>query len=728
MVFFLTTLFFLRISLFSKDILNMYCSWFHPFLFLLSSTFLPLLNSRKWFSRILYLHTLSRVSLRYYLSKIHCDRMLSATLNIFIDLQGPLEDPDTFLFMTSLINNKDFLQLLHFVLAVFSRLCPTDAANLLGRIQHESSHLAQFRVWIDPHGQPVNSPTALFSSLSSTQLGTPDKLRESSFTPDTVGNVSPSESFHTSGTLAPQCSFPNQSFYTDNQTSQASWPGPENLEDQMAEWVHQFVCNKIEPVTPPSPLQQFPIEEPKNISTIQSTGSTAATFPAQEDEAARTINPVHLLPSPVQSPDVETPKSQPQVKEETPLPISPLESVSEASSNTRTNIVINTQTSNLTNQHDPVIRHPVNIDEGGLLNITAEGIEVKNGRLPSNKMQCKNTALESENIEVPPVLDVIPVAGASPEMQGPPLSEDEMDKLLQTTLKAATGKTLTTAQAKEVNKACSGRTIPPDLSQFLSTDLGLGADNGGQFFRHVISPNFPSSRAACVAYFKALVPKITPHSHVEEVSCRINQIWLHLFFKDYVRELKQKDDQGLLVKIRENRSIPCVAGDFILKDVYGDEFERQKDYRNRLQTQCRWGNRWWRVASCAGLGVVLFAIGELAKKIGKTTSFQIPMVNALAIHLLNTYPGLVSFFQFTQPITLHVMLGRGFPILSDIDTQALLDEASKPDLRTQQFPKTWQATNPGTASASIEPDVVAFSKKYFSEDKAAGSFDTMQLD
>jgi hypothetical protein len=159
------------------------------------------------------------------------------------------------------------------------------------------------------------------------------------------------------------------------------------------------------------------------------------------------------------------------------------------------------------------------------------------------------------------------MAGASPEIQGPPLGKDEMDKLLQTTLKTATEKTLTTTQAKEVNKAYNGQTIPPDLSQFLSTDLGLGADNGGQFFRHVISPNFPSSRAACVAYFKALVPKITPYSHIEEVSCCINQIWLHLFFKDYVRELKQKDNQGLLVKIRENQLIPCVAGDFILKNV-----------------------------------------------------------------------------------------------------------------------------------------------------------------
>ncbi|KAF7590496.1 hypothetical protein BBP40_002793 [Aspergillus hancockii] len=418
-----------------------------------------------------------------------------------------------------------------------------------------------------------------------------------------------------SETLAPQYSLLNQSFFTDTRTLQTSWPGPENVENQMAEWVHQFVYNKVEPATPPSLLQLFPSEEPKNISTIQSTCPDAATFPTQEDEADRSKSLSTILLVHSKLPRHRDPKCQPQVKEETPLPISPPESVSEAISNAKTDTAIGTRISNPVNQHDLVTCQPVGIDESGLHNTIAGGIEAKNGCLPSDEMQCENTVFENKNVEVPPVLDAIPEAGAPPEIQGPPLGDDEMVKLLQATLKAATGETLTTAQAKKVNK-----------------------------------------------------------------------------------------------------------------DVYGDGFERQKDYRNRLQTQCRWGSRWWRFASCAGLGVVLFAIGELAKKIGKKTLFQIAMVNALAIHLLNTYPGLVSFFRFTQPITLQIMLGRDFPIISGADTQALLDEASKLDLRTQKFPRTWLEINPEIASSAIGSNAIVFAKKYFPEYKATGGPDTMQLD
>lgn len=75
---------------------------------------------------------------------------------------------------------------------------------------------------------------------------------------------------------------------------------------------------------------------------------------------------------------------------------------------------------------------------------------------------------------------------------------------------------------------------------------------------------------------------------------------------------------------------------------------------------------------------------------GKRTGFQVAMIDALVIYILNTYPRLVSLFRAFQPITLNLMFGRGFPHLSQRDAKALLDLLNKPDLRVQNYPDTWQ--------------------------------------
>ena len=271
----------------------------------------------------------------------------------------------------------------------------------------------------------------------------------------------------------------------------------------------------------------------------------------------------------------------------------------------------------------------------------------------------------------------------------------------------------------------------------LAVDLGLGDLNEHRDQhpppRKITPPEFVSSRAACVAYYKVLLaPKSDQLSPADNISCRITQIWLHLFFEDFVGELKEGEKDGSLLLFRNKRQISTIARDFILTDIYGDDFlPRQKD-RSALHNETRWGDRWWRIASCNGLGVLLFVNGDLADNMyvclfhdshekmkyshmiyrGKRTGFLVAMIDALAISILNTYPGLVCLFRSFQPITLSLMFGRGFPHLSERDSKALLDLLSKPDLRIQNYPNSWQEVDAKMASVSTASDLMRIQRGY----------------
>ena len=98
------------------------------------------------------------------------------------------------------------------------------------------------------------------------------------------------------------------------------------------------------------------------------------------------------------------------------------------------------------------------------------------------------------------------------------------------------------------------------------------------------------------------------------------------------------------------------------------------------------------------------------------------MIDALAIYILNTYPRLVSLFRSFQPVTLNLMLGRGFPHLSQGDAKALLDLLNKPDLCIQSYPDTWQEIDTKMALVSAASDLMRILTKYFqSEAEAAGA-------
>ena len=201
-----------------------------------------------------------------------------------------------------------------------------------------------------------------------------------------------------------------------------------------------------------------------------------------------------------------------------------------------------------------------------------------------------------------------------PDLRGLPTVDDQVTTLIRS-FKAATGKSLTVSQAEDVKKTCDKQFISDNLLEFLSVDLGWRNLNKNldQYPPEITPPGFVSSRAACVAYYRALLaPKRDQHSPADIIRCRITQIWLHIFFEDFVRELTKAEKDGSLVLARNKRQISTVARDFILNDIYRDGFKPQQKYRSALHSETRWGDRWWRVASCNGLGALLFVSGDMA--------------------------------------------------------------------------------------------------------------------
>ena len=201
-----------------------------------------------------------------------------------------------------------------------------------------------------------------------------------------------------------------------------------------------------------------------------------------------------------------------------------------------------------------------------------------------------------------------------PDLRGAPTVDNQVTTLIRS-FKAVTGKSLTISQAEDIKDACDKQFIPDDLLEFLSVDLGWRNSNRNwdQHPPEIIPPEFVSSRAACVAYYRALLaPKRDQISAADNIRCRITQIWLHLFFEDFVRELTEGEKDGSLVLPQNKRQISTIARDFILNNIYRDGFKPQQKHQSALHSETHWGDHWWRVASCNGLGVLLFISGDMA--------------------------------------------------------------------------------------------------------------------
>jgi hypothetical protein len=122
-----------------------------------------------------------------------------------------------------------------------------------------------------------------------------------------------------------------------------------------------------------------------------------------------------------------------------------------------------------------------------------------------------------------------------------------------------------------------------------------------------------SSLTACVAYLRYLKSVAGLVSKSEDVNRRLVQIGIHIHFENHVNYLKESEKNGLPLN-RQHRTISTIARDSILQALHGAQFVPQKADRDFLSDQCRWGERWWKVATCAGIGVVLLASEDSANQ------------------------------------------------------------------------------------------------------------------
>ncbi|KAJ5766655.1 uncharacterized protein N7511_004271 [Penicillium nucicola] len=122
-----------------------------------------------------------------------------------------------------------------------------------------------------------------------------------------------------------------------------------------------------------------------------------------------------------------------------------------------------------------------------------------------------------------------------------------------------------------------------------------------------------SSLTACVAYLRYLNSVTGSVSKSDDVNRRLAQIWIHIHFENHANDLEESEKNGHPLD-RKGRAIPTIARDSILQAFHGSQFVPQKADRDFLSDQCRWGERWWKVATCVGLGVILLASEDLANQ------------------------------------------------------------------------------------------------------------------
>lgn len=115
---------------------------------------------------------------------------------------------------------------------------------------------------------------------------------------------------------------------------------------------------------------------------------------------------------------------------------------------------------------------------------------------------------------------------------------------------------------------------------------------------------------AYLGYLNSIIGSV---SSLDDVRRRLAQIWLHIHFENYINDLEESEKNGLPLN-RQRRAISTIARDSILQAFHGYLFSPRKADRDSLSDQCRWGERWWKVATCVGLGVVLLASEDLANQ------------------------------------------------------------------------------------------------------------------
>ncbi|KAI2766561.1 hypothetical protein CBS147339_8462 [Penicillium roqueforti] len=240
---------------------------------------------------------------------------------------------------------------------------------------------------------------------------------------------------------------------------------------------------------------------------------------------------------------------------------------------------------------------------------------------------------------------------------------------IQRICQIATGETMSVKQARDVEDCGDS------LITIIRSDGPIASFKSLLLNCHLYTlprVDLNSSLAACVSYLRYLNSLTSSISKSDDMNRRLAQIWIHIHFENHVNDLKESEKNGLPLN-RQRRAIPTIARDSILQAFHGNQFVPQKTDRDYLSDQCRWGERWWKAATCMGLGVILLASEDLANQIGRRTAFQNKMVDTLAIYVLNRYPALTSLYRSFESMAVDLMLGGD--IVSSQDQLNLIQEA-----------------------------------------------------
>lgn len=119
------------------------------------------------------------------------------------------------------------------------------------------------------------------------------------------------------------------------------------------------------------------------------------------------------------------------------------------------------------------------------------------------------------------------------------------------------------------------------------------------------------SVSACVAYLKYVYSADHSTSLLGDISRRFSQIWIHIHFENNINVLKEREKNGVPIN-RQHRALSTVARDSILQAFHRKQFSPRKADRDFLSDQCRWGERWLKIAASMGLGVILLTSKEFA--------------------------------------------------------------------------------------------------------------------
>ncbi|OJD10436.1 hypothetical protein AJ78_08553 [Emergomyces pasteurianus Ep9510] len=337
--------------------------------------------------------------------------------------------------------------------------------------------------------------------------------------------------------------------------------------------------------------------------------------------------------------------------------------------------------------------------------------------VPSMLKACKIKGLKLTSAKVAPLLaecgDPRPNPRPGSPRNDPSYSTNTLEDnehcealaLLESAHKVGTGRPLTDLARMTVQRFNNPLLENPSEPFAAYSDIWILNESEERHSLGLPEIKFDCLQDACVAYFTAVKPKADTDLLADRICRRITQTWLHLFFVEFVRELKEKEASGSLLIKRANRQISTVARDLILEAIYPDRYihlsrSQKKPYRDSVSNQTRFGSRWWRFGSCCGLGALLICSDEMASIIYRTERHE-DTIDVLINYVMNAHPGPLSLFQSLTPVTRALMLGKGFPsCMATAPTHWHIGELSQTNVDAQYPQKPWQWIDPESVAES----------------------------